>query len=75
MLKCNNCGFQGHPIDRCFKLIGYPPNWKGAKVSRSNCQAHQQSQGNGTILYLTGIAIGLMLMLSCLIMVLRLKLH
>ena len=26
-LVCENCGFNGHTEDRCFKLIGYPPNF------------------------------------------------
>ncbi|GJW03860.1 ribonuclease H-like domain-containing protein [Tanacetum coccineum] len=41
-LVCENCGFNGHTIDRCFKLIGYPAdfgkkrngqNFKGKSVS------------------------------------------
>ncbi|GJV48292.1 ribonuclease H-like domain-containing protein [Tanacetum coccineum] len=40
-----NCGFNGHSIDRCFKIIGYPAdfgkkksgeNFKGKKVSNNN---------------------------------------
>lgn len=34
---CSNakhCGFNGHTIDRCFQLIGYPPNWKVPKGQR-----------------------------------------
>lgn len=27
VLKCKRCGFNGHTIDKCFRLIGYPPNW------------------------------------------------
>nr|GEW52588.1 zinc finger, AN1-type, zinc finger, A20-type [Tanacetum cinerariifolium] len=26
-LFCEDCGFNGHTIDRCFKIIGYPPNF------------------------------------------------
>ncbi|GJR00287.1 ribonuclease H-like domain-containing protein [Tanacetum coccineum] len=26
-LVCENCGFNGHTIDRCFKIIGYPPDF------------------------------------------------
>ncbi|GJV79911.1 ribonuclease H-like domain-containing protein [Tanacetum coccineum] len=43
-LICENCGFNGHTIDRCFKTIGYPPdfgkkkagqNFKGKNVSNN----------------------------------------
>ncbi|GJT77821.1 ribonuclease H-like domain-containing protein [Tanacetum coccineum] len=43
-LICENCGFNGHTIDRCFKIIGYPPdfgkkkagqNFKGKNVSNN----------------------------------------
>ena len=27
-IVCENCGFNGHTEDRCFKLIGYPPNFE-----------------------------------------------
>ncbi|GKE32908.1 hypothetical protein Tco_1452230, partial [Tanacetum coccineum] len=27
-LVCTNCNMTGHTIERCFKLIGYPPNFK-----------------------------------------------
>ncbi|KAI3457340.1 hypothetical protein Pfo_014003 [Paulownia fortunei] len=32
--KCSHCGFSGHTVDKCFKIIGYPPGWKGPKGSR-----------------------------------------
>ncbi|GKE04493.1 hypothetical protein Tco_1396511, partial [Tanacetum coccineum] len=44
-LVCENCGFSGHTIDRCFKIIGYlvnfrkkkvGPNFKGNNVSNNN---------------------------------------
>ncbi|GKB21455.1 ribonuclease H-like domain-containing protein, partial [Tanacetum coccineum] len=31
-LVCENCGFNGHTIDRCFKIIGYPVDF-GKKKS------------------------------------------
>ncbi|GKB80976.1 hypothetical protein Tco_0947871 [Tanacetum coccineum] len=31
-LVCEKCGFNGHTIDRCFKIIGYPANF-GKKKS------------------------------------------
>nr|GEX81702.1 ribonuclease H-like domain-containing protein [Tanacetum cinerariifolium] len=27
-LICENCDFNGHTIDRCFKIIGYPPDFE-----------------------------------------------
>ncbi|KAJ0535848.1 putative transcription factor interactor and regulator CCHC(Zn) family [Helianthus annuus] len=27
-LKCTHCNMIGHTVDRCFELIGYPPNFK-----------------------------------------------
>nr|GEU28899.1 ribonuclease H-like domain-containing protein [Tanacetum cinerariifolium] len=35
-LVYENCGFNGHTIDRCFKIIGYPPNFGKKKVSHPN---------------------------------------
>nr|GEW14128.1 hypothetical protein [Tanacetum cinerariifolium] len=35
-LVCENCGFNGHTVDRCFEIIGYPPNFGKKKVSRPN---------------------------------------
>ncbi|GKB96149.1 hypothetical protein Tco_0982286, partial [Tanacetum coccineum] len=34
-LVCENCGFNGHTIDRCFKIIGYPPDF-GKKGGSGN---------------------------------------
>ncbi|PWA62550.1 ribonuclease H-like domain-containing protein [Artemisia annua] len=34
-LVCEHCGFNGHTKDRCFKLIGFPPNFgKKGNTSR-----------------------------------------
>lgn len=30
-LKCTFCNFNGHTKENCYKLIGYPPNWKKKK--------------------------------------------
>ncbi|GJR28963.1 ribonuclease H-like domain-containing protein [Tanacetum coccineum] len=27
-LVCENCGFNGHTIDRCFKIMGYPADFE-----------------------------------------------
>nr|XP_017251022.1 PREDICTED: uncharacterized protein LOC108221670 [Daucus carota subsp. sativus] len=28
IIKCTYCNFTGHTRENCYKLIGYPPNWK-----------------------------------------------
>ncbi|KAJ0454457.1 putative RNA-directed DNA polymerase [Helianthus annuus] len=28
VLKCTHCNMLGHTVDRCFELIGYPPNFR-----------------------------------------------
>ncbi|GKD40241.1 ribonuclease H-like domain-containing protein [Tanacetum coccineum] len=36
-LVCNNCGFTGHTIERCYELIRYPPRYKtGFNASKQN---------------------------------------
>nr|GEW46465.1 putative reverse transcriptase domain-containing protein [Tanacetum cinerariifolium] len=53
-LVCKNCGFNGHTIDRCFKIIGYPtdfgkkkpgPNSKGKNISNNNVVGSSSSSG------------------------------
>ncbi|GJX52001.1 ribonuclease H-like domain-containing protein [Tanacetum coccineum] len=53
-LVCENCGFNGHAIDRCFKLIGYPAdfgkkrngqNFKGKSVSNHSPSGLNVSSG------------------------------
>ncbi|GJW71092.1 ribonuclease H-like domain-containing protein [Tanacetum coccineum] len=31
-LVCENCGFNGHTIDKCFKIIGYPADFRKRKA-------------------------------------------
>ncbi|GJW19214.1 putative RNA-directed DNA polymerase [Tanacetum coccineum] len=38
---CEHCGFNGHTIDRCFKLIGYP-----ADFGKRNNNNNTSNQGN-----------------------------
>ncbi|GJX28486.1 putative RNA-directed DNA polymerase [Tanacetum coccineum] len=38
-LVCENCGFNGHTIDRCFKIIGYPTDF--GKRNNNNNQGTQ----------------------------------
>nr|GEZ97409.1 ribonuclease H-like domain-containing protein [Tanacetum cinerariifolium] len=35
-LVYKNCNMNGHTIDRCFELIGYPPNFKKKGVTSQN---------------------------------------
>ncbi|GKB04819.1 ribonuclease H-like domain-containing protein, partial [Tanacetum coccineum] len=34
-LVCENCGFNGHTIDRCFKIIGYPADFRKKKSGQN----------------------------------------
>ncbi|GJU63107.1 ribonuclease H-like domain-containing protein [Tanacetum coccineum] len=40
-LVCENCGFNGHTIDRCFKLIGYPADFGKRNNNNNNSQGTQ----------------------------------
>ncbi|GKF42440.1 hypothetical protein Tco_0125782, partial [Tanacetum coccineum] len=53
-LVCENCGFNGHTIDKCFKIIRYPAdfgkkksgqNFKKQSVSNNNCVGKSSSFG------------------------------
>ncbi|GJT47164.1 ribonuclease H-like domain-containing protein [Tanacetum coccineum] len=53
-LVCEHCGFNGHSIDRCFKLIGYPADFgkkksgqifKNKNVSNNNDVGSSSSSG------------------------------
>ncbi|GJX04226.1 ribonuclease H-like domain-containing protein [Tanacetum coccineum] len=53
-LVCENCGFNGHTIDRCFKIIGYPAyfgkkksnqSFKGKNISNNNSVGTSSSSG------------------------------
>ncbi|GJT35936.1 putative RNA-directed DNA polymerase [Tanacetum coccineum] len=44
-LVCEHCGFNGHTIDRCFKIIGYPSNFDRRNNSSSSNQ-NSQNQTN-----------------------------
>ncbi|GJU78725.1 putative RNA-directed DNA polymerase [Tanacetum coccineum] len=41
-LVCENCGFNGHTIDRCLKLIGYPFDF-GKRNNSSNTNKNNQN--------------------------------
>ncbi|PWA97255.1 ribonuclease H-like domain-containing protein [Artemisia annua] len=42
-LICEHCGFNGHTEDRCFKLIGYPPNF-GKRNGYTGTNSNQGAQ-------------------------------
>ncbi|GJQ99670.1 ribonuclease H-like domain-containing protein [Tanacetum coccineum] len=42
---CENCGFNGHTIDKCFKIIGYPADF-GKKKSGQNFKKQSVSNNN-----------------------------
>ncbi|GJT02372.1 ribonuclease H-like domain-containing protein [Tanacetum coccineum] len=44
-LVCENCGFNGHTIDRCFKIIGYPADF-GKKKFGQNVKKQGVSNNN-----------------------------
>ncbi|KAJ0435793.1 putative RNA-directed DNA polymerase [Helianthus annuus] len=35
-LKCSHCNMLGHTVDRCYELVGYPPNFKKKNVNQSS---------------------------------------
>ncbi|KAL6330289.1 hypothetical protein AAG906_040214 [Vitis piasezkii] len=37
---CTHCGYNGHTVDKCFQLHGYPPGWNGPKGKRNMAFAH-----------------------------------
>ncbi|KAK9065501.1 hypothetical protein SSX86_014902 [Deinandra increscens subsp. villosa] len=38
-LKCTHCNLNGHTSDKCYELVGYPPNYK----KKTNLQRAQQN--------------------------------
>lgn len=42
--KCHYCKMQGHVIDECYKLHGYPLDWKPKNRCNSNTAYHVQDE-------------------------------
>ncbi|XP_071729100.1 uncharacterized protein [Rutidosis leptorrhynchoides] len=40
-LKCTKCNLNGHTIDRCYEIIGYPPGWD--KRNHNNSTSNSRS--------------------------------
>ncbi|GJY23571.1 putative ribonuclease H-like domain-containing protein [Tanacetum coccineum] len=48
-INCINCGKVGHTIDRCFKIVGFPPSFKrNANAAKQGFSANFESQINDT---------------------------
>ncbi|GJV33268.1 ribonuclease H-like domain-containing protein [Tanacetum coccineum] len=48
-LVCENCGFNGHTIDTCFKIIGYPADFGRKKKSGQNFKKQSVSINNSVV--------------------------
>ncbi|GKC41214.1 putative RNA-directed DNA polymerase [Tanacetum coccineum] len=48
-LLCKNCNMIGHTIERCFELIGYPPNFKKRSVSSQNVMSNSSVNDKDTV--------------------------
>lgn len=44
---CTHCKINGHSVDRCFKLHGYPPNFKGPKDIKVNVVVSTTTMDSG----------------------------
>ncbi|XP_042976306.1 uncharacterized protein LOC122307472 [Carya illinoinensis] len=48
-LLCSHCGLAGHIVDKCFKLHGYPPNYKFKDKSKSGSTSVNSIQQSAMI--------------------------
>ncbi|GJT88433.1 hypothetical protein Tco_1070150 [Tanacetum coccineum] len=48
-LLCKNCNMTSHTIERCFELIGYPPNFKKRSVSSQNVTSNGSVKDKDTV--------------------------
>ncbi|XP_052203055.1 uncharacterized protein LOC127808520 [Diospyros lotus] len=49
---CTHCGYNGHTIEKCYKLHGYPPGYKPRQ--RNNMNQSKSNQINSTINQVNG---------------------
>lgn len=47
-LFCEKCQHEGHTIDRCYKLHGYPPGWKIGRSQPRGAHGGKWNQANHT---------------------------
>lgn len=50
-MECQKCGRKGHTIERCFKIIGYPPkkpnqSFQNKRISSNNSFTDKQGNSN-----------------------------
>ncbi|XP_074342122.1 uncharacterized protein LOC141679549 [Apium graveolens] len=45
-VKCSYCNFNGHIREQCYKLVGYPPNWKKKDKTSSVTQFRNFPKAN-----------------------------
>ncbi|WVZ80039.1 LOW QUALITY PROTEIN: hypothetical protein U9M48_027554 [Paspalum notatum var. saurae] len=47
-IKCDHCGAKGHKIERCFKLHGFPQDWKKGKTQPGRNRGGNWNKANHT---------------------------
>ncbi|KAD3642034.1 hypothetical protein E3N88_31258 [Mikania micrantha] len=45
-LKCTHCNKIGHTVDKCFELVGYPPNLRNRGVNQNSKSNSSTNSGN-----------------------------
>jgi hypothetical protein len=45
---CDHCGREGHTIEKCFKLHGFPSGWKKGRTQPGGAQGGKWNQANRT---------------------------
>ncbi|GJU77789.1 ribonuclease H-like domain-containing protein [Tanacetum coccineum] len=46
LLVCNNCNRIGHIIDKCFEIVGYPPDFKKKSADTQNVSSNAAVLGH-----------------------------
>ena len=47
-LKCDHCSREGHTIEKCFKIHGFPPGWKKGKPQPGGVRGGNWNRANHT---------------------------